>query len=96
MTKVQALPLQVRILLLRQEMALQRQLIQQQLEPKPQGADRFPRSLGMRVLHQYLSNAGPWQEHLQNTLLGKESTLLWSLALTLAQHWMQKKRKASD
>lgn len=91
-----ALPLQVQILLLRQKMVLQRQLIQQQLGPQQQDTDQFPRSFGMRLLQQQLSGAAPWLMNLKNKLHGKESALLWSVALTLGQHWIQKKNKTSE
>lgn len=93
----QALPLQVQILLLRQKMAQQRQLIQQQLGPQQQQErDQFPRSFGMRLLQQQLSNASPWLMTLKNKLHGKESALLWSVAFTLGQHWLQKKSSTSE
>lgn len=91
------LPLPVQILLLRQKMAQQRHLIQQQLGPQQQqDADQFPRSFGMRLLQQQLSGAAPWLMMLKNKLHGKESALLWSVALTLGQHWLQKKAKAQE
>lgn len=86
------LPLDVQILLLRQRMAQQRQLIHHQLGPQQhQQADQFPRSFGMRLLQQQLSGGSPWLMMLKNKLNGKESALLWSVALTLGQHWLQKK-----
>lgn len=91
------LPLPVQILLLRQKMAQQRHLIQQQLGPQQQqDTDQFPRSFGMRLLQQQLSGAAPWLMMLKNKLHGKESALLWSVALTLGQHWLQKKTKAQE
>lgn len=91
------LPLQVQILLLRQKMAQQRLLIQQYLGPQQQQeADQFPRSLGMRLLQQQLSGAAPWLMGLKNKLHGKESALLWSVALTLGQHWLKKKRNVQE
>lgn len=93
------LPLPVQILLVRQKMAQQRHLIQQQLGPQQQqqqDADQFPRSFGMRLLQQQLSGAAPWLMMLKNKLHGKESALLWSVALTLGQHWLQKKTKAQE
>jgi hypothetical protein len=91
------LPLQVQILLLRQKMAQQRLLIQQYIGPQlQQEADQFPRSLGMRLLQQQLSVAAPWLMGLKNKLHGKESALLWSVALTLGQHWLKKKRNAQE
>jgi hypothetical protein len=85
------LPISVQILLLRQRMAQQRQLIQQKTAAQQQEPDQFPRSFGMRLLQQQLSNASPWLMTLKNKLHGKESALLWSVALTLGQHWLQKK-----
>ncbi|MDF3127159.1 hypothetical protein [Rheinheimera sp. 1928-s] len=97
MTTEKPLPLQVQILLLRQKMAQQRLLIQQYIGPQQQqDADQFPRSLGMRLLQQQLSGAAPWLMVLKNKLHGKESALLWSVALTLGQHWLQKKRQTQD
>jgi len=91
------LPLPVQILLVRQKMAQQRHLIQQKLGPQQQqDADQFPRSLGMRLLQQQLAGSAPWLMMLKNKLQGKESALLWSVALTLGQHWLQKKSKAQD
>lgn len=91
------LPLQVQILLLRQKMAQQRLLIQQYIGPQQQqDTDQFPRSLGMRLLQQQLSSAAPWLMVLKNKLHGKESALLWSVALTLGQHWLQKKRHTQE
>lgn len=90
------LPLKVQILLLRQKMTQQRHLIQQQLGPQQQDNDQFPRSFGMRLLQQQLSGAAPWLMTLKNKLHGKESALLWSVALTLGQHWLQKKSKTQE
>lgn len=96
MNTEQALPLSVQILLLRQRMAQQRLLIQQQLAPQQQETDQFPRSFGMRLLQQQLAGSAPWMMMLKNKLQGKESALLWSVALTLGQHWLHKKRKTQE
>lgn len=90
MSETSPLPLRMQILLLRQKMALQRQLIFQQTYSK-QNTDQFPRSLSMRLLQQQLSNASPWLMALKNKFSGKESALLWSVAITLGQHWLEKK-----
>jgi hypothetical protein len=91
------LPLPVQILLLRQKMAQQRHLIQQQLGPQQQqDNDQFPRSLGMRLLQQQLAGGAPWLMMLKNKLQGKESALLWSVAFTLGQHWLQKRSKTQQ
>lgn len=96
MTTEKALALPVQILLVRQKMALQRHLIQQQLAPQlPQDANQFPRSLAMRLLQQQLAGSSPWLMMVKNKLQGKESALLWSVAVSLAQHWLQKKSKTS-
>lgn len=97
MNAEKTLPLAVQILLLRQKMALQRHLIQQQLGPQQQqDTNQFPRSFGMRLLQQQLSGGAPWLTSLKNKLHGKESALLWSVALTLGQHWLQKKSKTEE
>lgn len=90
-------PAAVQILLLRQRMAQQREIIQQRLTAQtPQNNDLFPRSFVMRLLQQQLAGSASWLMTLQNKLHGKESALLWSVALTLGQHWLQKQANASQ
>lgn len=96
MTTNASLSLPVKILLLRQKMAQQRQLIQLMIDPQLKEADPFPRSLGMKLLQQQLSATSPWLVTLKNKFQTKEATLLWSVALTLGQHWLQKKHKAEQ
>lgn len=91
MNSEQALPLKVQILLVRQHMALQRHLIQQQLGPGQQSADSFPRSFAVRLLQQQLSAAPPWLMVLKSKVHAKESGLLLSVAFNLGQHWLRKK-----
>lgn len=95
MNSEQALPLTVQILLVRQHMALQRHLIQQQMGPGQQGADQFPRSFAVRLLQQQLSSAPPWLMVLKSKLQTKESALLLSVAFTLGQQWLRKKTQDS-
>ncbi|RVT44866.1 hypothetical protein EMM73_15355 [Rheinheimera sediminis] len=93
MSTEQSLSIQVQILLLRQRIKQQRLLIQQLIEPQhSKDADPFPRSLGMRLLQTQLADSAPWLVRLSNKVQSKESALLWSVALRLAQHWLQKKR----
>lgn len=84
------LPLQMQILMLRQQMTLQRQLIRLQTA-MPQNTEPFPRSFAMRLLQQQLSSNSPWLMTLKNKFSSKESALLWNVAFSLGQHWLQKK-----
>jgi hypothetical protein len=86
-----ALPISMQIVLLRHKMALQRQLIAQKTSAPAKDTDQFPRSFGMKLLQQQLSGGAPWLMALKNKLDSKESALLWSIAFSLGQHWLQKK-----
>lgn len=96
MTTEKTLPISVQILLLRQQMVQQRHLIQQKVAREQHDPDQFPRSFGMRLLQRQLSSDSPWLLMLKNKLQSKESAMLWSVALTLGQHWLQKRGKTSE
>jgi hypothetical protein len=84
--------LEVQILLLRQKMTQQRLVIQQTLT-RQQDTSQFPRSLGIKLIQRHMSTVFPWLIILRNKLQGKEPPLLWSVALTLGQHWLQNRIK---